>query len=112
MVDDDPGVREVIGRYVVRAGYEVMLAADGPEAVALCRVSAPALLIADVTMPGMSGLALVKELGRLHPRLKVLFISGLDRPPAPGAHHLQKPFTPHTLEAKVRDMLGDPFPPG
>jgi PAS domain S-box-containing protein len=105
VVDDDPGVREVIGRYVVRAGYQVMLAPDGAEAVALCRTSAPALLITDVTMPGMSGLALAEQLRRQHPGMKVLFVSGLDRPPVAGAHHLQKPFTPDTFAVTVRDIL-------
>jgi FixJ family two-component response regulator len=70
------------------------------------------LLLADVVLPGLSGLELAEQLKRMRPELKLLFMSGytgdaimprmaLDR----GAALVQKPFTPETLARRVREVL-------
>ncbi len=55
VVDDDPTNRMVLGRSLVRAGYEVLTANDGPEAVAAAREQDPDLILLDVMMPGQTG---------------------------------------------------------
>jgi two-component system cell cycle sensor histidine kinase/response regulator CckA len=120
LVDDDNGVREITRRRLEKAGYTVISAATGEEALFLSRHATPALLITDVRMPGMSGPALAAELRAAHPRLKVLFLSGdiiaaasadpMSLPP--GAHFLQKPFAGADLERKVADMLAGDDRPG
>ena len=113
VVDDDPGVREVLCRFLTRQGYDVLAAANGEEALAVCRTSRPVLLITDVAMPKMTGPVLADQLRRAHPQLKVLFVSGDDRAHPGDAQYLRKPFTAQTLAVKVRRILGpSTSPPG
>ena len=69
------------------------------------------LLITDVVMPGMSGLALADELRAKRPDLKVLFMTGHSQETVAGlgASHgdslLQKPFTPRVLAERIREVL-------
>jgi len=114
VVEDDALVRSVTERILRRAGYRVLSAASGAEALAVVAGhDGPLdLLVTDVIMPGMNGRALVEELRRGLPRLRVLYVSGytddvisdpdeLDT----GASFLPKPFTNATLLARVRAML-------
>ena len=113
VVDDEPTLRAVIRRCLVRQGYNVLVAEDGQRALALAKSTGPIdLLITDVVMPGITGL----ELGRLllleRPELRVLFISGFtfeEAVPATdlakGMAYLPKPFETTILTAKVQDLL-------
>jgi CheY-like chemotaxis protein len=112
VVEDDATVLDVTRRYLARAGYTVLSASNGEEAIALCRDSAPELLITDVVMPGMNGPALAEHLRRGHLNLKVLFLSGYAeaaisgrRLLPSGANFLQKPFAPKALAKKVRAII-------
>lgn len=114
LVEDEDGVRELIHEWLVDHGYEVLAAADGPEALALAeaRDRPIDLLVADVVMPRMGGPALAKRLLARQPSLKVVFISGYAdeaigdrRVLEEGASFLQKPFTLDALLSKVRRVL-------
>jgi len=112
VVEDDATVLDVTRRYLARAGYTVLSASNGEEAIALCRDSAPELLITDVVMPGMNGPALAEHLRRGQLNLKVLFLSGYAeaaisgrRLLPSGANFLQKPFAPKALAKKVRAII-------
>jgi PAS domain S-box-containing protein len=114
VVEDEPLVRKVAVGALRRAGYRVVEAAGGAEALDAMApgLEALALLVTDVVMPGMDGRALATELQRRRPGLRVLFMSGY-----PGDHQetlgdlassagfLQKPFTGATLVAAVRTAL-------
>ena len=95
-------------------GYQVLEATNGHEAHEICaRCETPVhLLITDVIMPQMSGVDLSQRILQLHPKIKVLFMSGytnnaivhqgvLDE----GTAFIQKPFTPEALARKVREVL-------
>src|SRR5262245_50970777 len=92
VVDDEAAVRLVAVRALVRAGYGVLDARTGEEAMMLLdqqgRID---LLITDLTLPEMSGLALALEVESRHPSVKVLYMSGNlhDGPPD---SFLPKPF--------------------
>jgi PAS domain S-box-containing protein len=110
VVDDNPATQAAIGAVLTQAGYAVVHVADGTEALAyLHREPSPALIILDLTMPVMSGWALLAERAR-DPALRsipVLVVSGehdvADRLEALGAVHLQKPATAEVLlEAAAR----------
>lgn len=62
VVDDEPGVRELIGDALRLGGYDAVEAADGQEALQIMRHTHPTLLIVDVNMPVMNGFELVKNL--------------------------------------------------
>jgi PAS domain S-box-containing protein len=114
LVEDEETVRGVMVRMLAAAGYRVLTAAGGAEALALAR-SAPGpihLVISDLIMPGMDGMALVRSLRQASPGLAALLVSGytgdvLDRPGRllPGTALLAKPFTGTTLLERVRQAL-------
>jgi PAS domain S-box-containing protein len=114
LVEDEEGVRRIAARILRSAGYQVLSAASGPEALAIVETHAGALdlLLTDVVMPRMSGRELADRLVALRPGLRVLFASGytdeaivhhgvLD----PGTHFIGKPFSAAELTRKVREVL-------
>jgi PAS domain S-box-containing protein len=117
LVEDDEGVRGLICAVLKAAGYNVLEAATGSEALHICdRYHGPLhLIITDVVMPQMSGRELVGRLSALRPETKVLFISGYTDDAVvhhgvieAGTSFLQKPFTPQALARKVRETLDLP----
>lgn len=113
VVDDDELLRRVVGRMLEEAGYEVILAADGVDALA-CLGESPGFdaVVADLRMPRMSGRTLGEHLARRDPRLPVLYISGYasdwepDLAARPARAFLPKPFADAELLASLRDLLG------
>ncbi len=114
LVEDDRAVRALMQTYLTRLGYKVLVAASSDEAFAVCAglESHPALLVTDITMPGVNGPALAEQLRATFPHLKVLFVSGYANAPfsgqgllPSGAHFLAKPFVLKELSAKVRAVL-------
>jgi signal transduction histidine kinase len=115
LVEDQDDLREALRRVLREAGYRVEVAADG--AAALDQALEPGaefdLVVSDVVMPRMSGLDLAEHLAAAKPRTRVLLISGhmahpslRDREVPGGVALLAKPFEPHELTAKVRELLG------
>ncbi|MGD9548147.1 MAG: ATP-binding protein [Candidatus Krumholzibacteriia bacterium] len=114
LVEDDPTLRNLIGKTLTRGGYIVHAAGTGEEALAAVKTEglAPAVLLTDVVMPGMNGRTLSDHLGGVIPGLKTLFMSGytdnaiihhgvLDA----GIFFLQKPFTSDSLLASIQELL-------
>ncbi len=113
LVEDEDSVRELTARMLRSAGYAVVSASCGMDALALLpRQETPLhLLVTDVVMPGMSGPELALEVAKTHPRLPVLFTSGYTgnrlspEATADPNRFLAKPFTLAQLTAKVRSVL-------
>ncbi len=118
-VEDDPAVRALTAQTLRAAGYVVLLAQDGREALELGarHTERIELLVTDVVMPHMSGRQLADAMLRLRPALRVLFVSGYAEDvvvhggvPEDGSAFLDKPFTPTELLRKVREVLESPPP--
>ena len=115
VVEDESAVRKLLCATLRKAGYTILEAPNGAQALSLC-ASYPDpihLVISDVIMPGMSGPELAKRLGDVHAETKVLFISGYTSTLTPSAGArlgpiLAKPFSPQALAAKVREILTPP----
>lgn len=114
LVEDDPGIRELVSYILESKGYRVVSATDGREALQLARNDKEAfdLLLTDLIMPGMGGKELTGQLQRRLPGLKVLYISGFSRDrlseeelQRANARFLPKPFTPEALLDQVRQLL-------
>lgn len=63
--DDSPSMREMIGFTLRNAGYNVVEAVDGRDALAKVATSAPQMLITDLNMPGMDGIELIRQVRAL-----------------------------------------------
>jgi two-component system cell cycle sensor histidine kinase/response regulator CckA len=114
VVEDEAPVRRLLVRTLNGAGYTVIEAANGADA--LLKLSSADgqldLLVTDVVMPQMGGRELAKKVLEKHPDLPVLYLSGYTENAI--VHHgvldaglvfLQKPFTPEELLRRVRDVL-------
>jgi len=107
VVDDESGIRELIGKILRRQRYRVLEAGSAEEALTAAQGQAIDLLITDVMLPGVHGPELARRMQQIVPRLKTLFISGYTGSEAmpPGARFLAKPFTLGALLDKVLETL-------
>ena len=114
VAEDNEAVRTLATRVLRAAGYRVLEAADGDEAVEVCAgYTGPIhLLVTDVIMPRVSGQELADRLAVLRPEMRVLFMSGrrddgvfAGEGEEPEGAFLAKPFTPGVLVRKVRALL-------
>jgi CheY-like chemotaxis protein len=109
VVDDEPVVRNAIETYLYRAGYAVISAAHGIEALELSRAYPDRvhLLITDVDIPRMSGIDLCEHLIRERPGMRVMIIPGenQDSQEVHGVPILRRPFTSTDLIEAVRQLL-------
>jgi DNA-binding response OmpR family regulator len=119
VVDDEPTIVEIVGRYLERAGYEARAAADGFEALELAAAERPDLVVLDLMLPGIDGIEVMRRLRELPgPPLAVILLTargeesdrlvGLRR----GADdYVVKPFSPAELVARVGAVLRRTRPP-
>ena len=114
VVEDEPSLRKLCAAILTKAGYHVLAAGNGGEALLLIEEKKvrPDLIISDVVMPGMSGRVLVDRLRKTLPHIRVLFMSGytddaivqhgvLDS----GIPFIEKPFNAKALVKKVGKLL-------
>jgi two-component system, OmpR family, response regulator MprA len=99
IVDDDPSIRRMLERTLAAEGYDVRLAADGGAALAELERSLPDLLVLDVAMPGLDGLAVAERARAREWSLPILFLTARDTVEdavagfeAGGDDYLVKPF--------------------
>ena len=79
VIDDETAVRSVVGRMLRRGGHETMEASDGASGIELLRSSAVDLVIIDIYMPGLGGLATIPLLRNTWPALKIIAVSSAGR---------------------------------
>jgi CheY-like chemotaxis protein len=118
VADDDADVRRLLARHLREAGYDVVEAADGAEAVALARQAPPGLVLMDLRMPTMDGLAALKAL-RAEPTTRHLPVIILTASPGMleesrpvvealgGVRLMAKPCTPEELATAIARVLAE-----
>lgn len=114
IADDEPNILVSLEYLMQREGFEVLLARDGDEALALLRSARPDLLLLDVMMPGRSGFevcqALRADAALQHTLVIMLSAKGREADMAKGLGlgadvYLTKPFSTRALVQAVRDLL-------
>lgn len=113
VVDDEAPVRTALGRLLRLADYEVAAFGSGDEFLASLAVRAPACVILDVHMPGISGFAVQAQLRAANYDIPAVFITASDDPgldaavlAVGGSQLLRKPFTSDRLLKAVSEALG------
>ena len=76
LVDDEPGIRNVLGITLQDMGYPVLLAGSGDEAINVFEKNLPAIVLTDIKMPGMDGIELLSAVKRRQPETEVIMITG------------------------------------
>ena len=112
VVDDDPAVREILSIVFKKAGYQVILFAEGSALLAAVRSHKPACIILDVHIPGKSGLDILKELDAHHYPAPIFIMSGqgyiamaVDAIRNGALDFIEKPFHGSEVVARVRDAI-------
>ncbi|HOE69404.1 MAG TPA: response regulator [Candidatus Omnitrophota bacterium] len=116
VIDDEPEISEMVTDCLIEAGYASYFALNGPDGLALIKKEAPALVILDIGLPGMTGLEVLEELRRDSPQTLVLVLSGnkdtetVKKALAAGAaEYITKPINLETLLNQfVKDLIGPP----
>lgn len=111
VIEDDDSSRDVLARFVVSLGYEVLQAADGEAAMAHIEARNDiALVLSDVRMPGMSGIDVLKVLRVKRPWTKIVLITGdagsIDELLASHAIAVLKPYDFDVMGRVIADALG------
>jgi two-component system phosphate regulon response regulator PhoB len=114
VVDDEPDISALVAYHLARESYRVRTASSGPEAIRATEVERPDLIVLDLMLPGMSGLAVLEELRRRPETLDIPVIlltarreeqdriAGLRL----GADdYVSKPFSPQELILRVGAVL-------
>ena len=76
LADDEPGIRKVLGISLADSGYQVLTAEDGLEALDVFRRHKPEIVLTDIKMPGMDGIALLQTIKQESPDTEVIMITG------------------------------------
>lgn len=113
VVDDDPGIREVLSDYLSQHGYAVEAAASAAEMDRSLASRAPDVIVLDLMMPGEDGLSVVRRLDRQGPPVIMLSAMGEDTDRIIGLElgaddYLAKPCNPRELLARVRAVMRRP----
>jgi signal transduction histidine kinase/ActR/RegA family two-component response regulator len=120
IVEDDESARELMRKALAPHGYSILEARDVWDALTIAR-SRPTridLLLTDIVMPDMNGPQLAQHIVSMHPKIRVLYVSGFPQAAAIASStvsarvsFLPKPFVPSALLASVREALDRPEQP-
>ena len=102
IIDDEPAVAGVVVRLLSRSGYEVEFAEGGRAGLAAFEEHEPDLVITDMNMPDMHGIAVMQEVRKLRPDMPVIALTG--EAVGPGEPYLSQAVLPEAIA-----VLGKPF---
>ncbi len=111
VIDDEPSILNLVSAYLVKEGYQVLTAADGPGGLALARSEKPDLVVLDVMLPGMDGIELLTRLRRESDAYVILLTARSEETDkivglSVGADdYVTKPFSPRELVARIKAAL-------
>jgi DNA-binding NtrC family response regulator len=111
-VDDDALSLGMLGELLRQSGYRPLLASDAEQALAMLGDQPVDLIVSDLVMPGMDGMALLKKVAARHPAIPFVVItaygsigSAVEAMQAGAADYLEKPFNPDALRLTIRRVL-------
>lgn len=113
LVDDEPGIRKVVGIALRDFGYEVLEAANGDEGLEVFRRERPPVVITDIRMPGLDGLGLLRAIKSENPETEVILVTGhgdmdvaVEGLKLDACDFITKPVGPEVLEVALKRAEG------
>ena len=115
VIDDEPGIRDLLDTLLRRKGYDVVLAESGQKGLELFRREHPDVIVLDLKMPGMNGLTVLQQVRSLDPRKPVIILTGAGTAEAEQqvralgvTEYVEKEFSLHLLGDSLKRLLNDP----
>jgi len=112
VVDDEAIVRESLCDWLSDIGHQVLTAENGPKALKIIQKEEPSIVIADLVMPGMDGIELLKRIREISPRTEVIVVTAYGSIPTAitamreGAYdYIEKPFCPERAELLIEKLV-------
>ena len=113
VVDDEPNIRDVVGKTLRHSGYSVAAVGTGNEALKIAEEAKPDLIVLDVMLPDMSGFSVTQALRAKGVDVPILFLTAKDSPSDEvagltigGDDYVTKPFSLEVLVARVKKLVG------
>src|SRR5882724_9036787 len=117
VIDDEPGIRDLLDILLRRKGYDVIVAESGQKGLECFRRERPDVLVLDLKMPGMDGLTVLQQVRSLDPKTPVIILTGAgtaeteQRVRALGVtEYVEKEFSLHLLGDALKRLLKTPNP--
>jgi DNA-binding NtrC family response regulator len=115
VIDDEQGIRDLLDTLLSRKGFDVVLAESGRKGLELFRRERPDVVVLDLKMPGMDGLAVLQQVHSFDPTLPVIILTGAGTPEteqqvrAMGVtEYVEKEFSLHLLGDALKRLLKTP----
>jgi len=112
VADDEAAIRESLSEWLSDVGHDVLTAEDGPQALGIIEKEKPSIVIADLVMPGMDGIELLKKAKEISPGIEVIIITAYGSIPTAitamkeGAYdYIEKPFCPEKAELLINRLV-------
>lgn len=78
VADDEQKICRLVGDFFAKRGYEILMAHDGPSALAVIRAERPHLVFLDLHMPGMNGLDILREARAIDDTIKIIVVTAIE----------------------------------
>ena len=115
VIDDEPGIRELLDTLLSRKGYDVILADSGQKGLEVFRRARPDVVVLDLKMPGMDGLTVLQQIRHLNPTQPVIILTGAGNPDSEQrvrelgvTEYVEKQFSLHLLGDALKRLLKTP----
>ena len=112
VIDDEQGIRDLLDTLLRRKGYDVVLAESGQKGLDLFRRERPDVVVLDLKMPGMDGLAVLRQVRSLNPKQPVIVLTGAGTPEIEQqvrtlgvTEYVEKEFSLHLLGDSLNRLL-------
>ncbi len=112
VIDDEPGIRDLLDTLLSRKGYDVVLADSGQKGLEIFRRARPDVVVLDMKMPGMDGPTVLQQVRNLNPKQSVVILTGAGTPESGQqvralgvTEYVEKEFSLHLLGDALKRLL-------
>ena len=112
VIDDEPSIRDLLDTLLTQKGFHVVLADSGQKGLEIYRRARADVIVLDLKMPGMDGLAVLQQVHQLNPKQPVVMLTGAGSPEAEQraralgvTEYVEKAFSLHLIGDTLQRLL-------